>query len=285
MEFKDKKEQKVYEKEKARLLYINSFSLELIRNKTIPDPTRMFNVGDLVSGNFVIKEVIDQGKIYRVSFVGGKTSRIESKETLALYEKFPDLKELSDCIYIVWHKLYSLEQKNSIISNKRIGINLQVRPIEKLLSMALEKDLDLNPDYQRGYVWSPDVQNNFLQCLFNNFDLGKFTFLKNSESMAILDGKQRLKTLLDFYLDLIPFNGLKFSELNYKDKYFFWNKNIVISIIENMSYQEALDQFLYLNRGGVPIQEKHINNRINRNICFRLKPFLFSCIPVIKSLM
>lgn len=266
MEFTDKKQQKAYEKEKDRLLHVTSFSLELIRNKSIPKPTRMFNVGDLVSGNFVIKEVIDQGKIYRVSFVGGKTSRIESKETLALYEKFPDLKELSEYTYIVWHKLYSLDQKPISIANKKIQIDLQVRNIEELISMALEKDLDMNPDYQRGYVWSPDVQQSFLQSLFNNYDLGKFTFIKNDKDLVILDGKQRLKTLLDFYLDLISFKGFKFSELNFLDKYFFWNKKIVLSMIENMSYQEALDQFLYLNRGGVPIQEKHINNVLSKSL-------------------
>src|SRR5208282_5372864 len=108
---------------------------------------------------------------------------------------------------------------------------MQRRPsiydISYLLDLHQNKQLDLSPPYQRRSVWTLKDRQFFLDTIFRNYpspsiflhktidDAGKSTY-------HVVDGKQRLETILNFVADKIRFSpnygdvqldGKKWSDL------------------------------------------------------------------------
>lgn len=72
-------------------------------------------------------------------------------------------------------------------------------------------EFDLDPHYQREYVWGTKEQEEFLYNLLNEFPLGTIVVVidesKNEQFMEVVDGKQRLTTLKLFFNNEISYNG------------------------------------------------------------------------------
>lgn len=93
----------------------------------------------------------------------------------------------------------------------------QVIPMPpKTLSWWLDEweGIDFEPVYQRkGHIWSPGQKQFLIDSILNNFDVPKlyladFTFLNsnlnvNKKKYAVIDGKQRLLAVHDFFNDKI----------------------------------------------------------------------------------
>lgn len=123
--------------------------------------------------------------------------------------------------------------------------------------MILEKEIYV-PNYQRAYSWEVAKEGEkkkrqadlFLEDVMNhveneakvkeNFYLGNFLYESDGEKFAIIDGQQRLTTIIillsvlnkllknDELKDIINFNNIKFSTVEYDDedfkKYIFLNE-------------------------------------------------------------
>lgn len=123
--------------------------------------------------------------------------------------------------------------------------------------MILEKEIYV-PNYQRAYSWEVAREGEkkkrqadlFLEDVMNhveneakvkeNFYLGNFLYESDGEKFAIIDGQQRLTTIIillsvlnkllknDELKDIINFNNIKFSTVEYDDedfkKYIFLNE-------------------------------------------------------------
>lgn len=82
----------------------------------------------------------------------------------------------------------------------------------------LEKKIDMKPPYQRrSEIWSPWKQAHLIDSLINDFDVPKFYIAnfsempvkelnRNKQPFAIIDGKQRLGAIFDFFADKIKLN-------------------------------------------------------------------------------
>lgn len=88
-----------------------------------------------------------------------------------------------------------------------------------------KEDLDLEPVYQRkGHVWSDGQKQYLIDSILNGFDIPKlyvadFTFLNSTalnigkKKYAVIDGKQRLSAIYDFFEDNLRLpRGFVFSE-------------------------------------------------------------------------
>ena len=123
--------------------------------------------------------------------------------------------------------------------------------------MVIEKEIYV-PNYQRAYSWEVAKEGEkkkrqadlFLEDVMNhveneakvkeNFYLGNFLYESDGEKFAIIDGQQRLTTIIillsvlnkllknDELKDIINFNNIKFSTVEYDDedfkKYIFLNE-------------------------------------------------------------
>ncbi len=227
------------------------------------EPSRIYKIGDRVQyGNWEwnhILEIFDGGRYYKLLII---TPRVE-------YGKYKG--GTFEIRYLPWTSLLpyrTSDQRKSpplLIQNGDLKLNYSQRTISSILHMYYYSGLDLNPDYQRGNVWSPDDKVLLIDSIFRNIDIGKFTIIKrpfkeNTQSYEILDGKQRIITILEFFEDRFEYKGLKFSELNWRDQNHFEDYNISHSEATNLSHEQKYRYFLNLNVTGKPIDPKHINH-------------------------
>ena len=134
----------------------------------------------------------------------------------------------------------------------------------------IDKEIDLNPFYQRDLVWTKKQKLAYIMAIFEKGIETKPTFIVNvvkDPRLEVLDGKQRLSTLLDFVEDKIKLeNGKVFSELNEEDKKTILFHQIRYTRIIKQGYnndltdKEKIELFLEINELGTKMSDKHIEN-------------------------
>lgn len=137
-------------------------------------------------------------------------------------------------------------------------VDIHIRHLEKMLkSYEEDYNLELNPDFQRGNVWTEEQQVKFVEFFLRGgksarviyFNIGEWSFNKNTDipQMVCVDGLQRLTAILRFLHGEIPVFGHYISE--YED-------NIPLDHtlkfnINNLAYKkDVLKWYLEMNSGG-----------------------------------
>lgn len=108
-------------------------------------------------------------------------------------------------------------------------------------------------------------KTDLIKSIFNNIDIGKFVFIQrkgkaNGKYCEILDGKQRLTALTEFYEDRFKYNGYYFSELSFTDQHKFTDHQVSYGYLENPNKEAIFETFIKLNTCGKPMASKHINH-------------------------
>lgn len=137
--------------------------------------------------------------------------------------------------------------------------------IESLLLKHLSEfgGIDFMPPYQREYVWTDSDKEQLLDSILMGSDIGKFTvrvlddveWFERQLSYEIIDGKQRLMTLLNFYLNRFPYKGFYYNGLSAKDRRTFLDHMVSWAEVKNLDKKATLRLFLLLNRGGRPVSD------------------------------
>lgn len=116
--------------------------------------------------------------------------------------------------------------------------------------------LNLDPDYQRGHVWSDEQQIAYVEyqliggeaartLLFVSTDWTRF----ENPNLELLDGKQRLQAVRRFLQDEIPAFGRRYSE--FKDRLRGVLLYFNMQVIEVPDRATAIRLYLQHNGGGV----------------------------------
>ena len=154
-----------------------------------------------------------------------------------------------------------------IMDRSSYEINMPLNQIEKWLEGVKEDyGLELNPDYQRGNVWTEEQQIAFVEYMlrggnssmviyFNcpQFEMGSCDRIKNADKlpMQCLDGLQRLTAIRKFVNNELPvFNG------NYLDD--FEDKEVILSCLTDLKFnvnniqtkKEIIQWYLDYNSAG-----------------------------------
>lgn len=145
--------------------------------------------------------------------------------------------------------------------------------VSRIFSFVEEFACDLDPDYQRGRVWTMEQQQNFIGFLLEGgvshpviINQGEnFGGVDGEGSTEVLDGKQRISACMDFTnkeigAKLTDGRVIQFDEL---DTYSLRMLRMQIGMtfrVVGLSRVEALRWYLKLNRGGTV----HSNEEINR---------------------
>lgn len=208
-----------------------------LRLQYIHTPTRYFVVGEDVSvGNLEdakILEVLENGKGY---IVKSKGDNITAHSWMNLFKK------------------NQIIEKNLLREQESVYTSVSNYSIESLFNKYFFFGIDCNPEYQRDYVWTHEDKVSLIDSVFRNIEIGKFCLWDNRKnqnfSYEIVDGKQRLLTLIDFYEDRFPYKGKMFSELHGFDKHHFLDYNIPVITIKDGSEKDVMAFFLKLNTCG-----------------------------------
>lgn len=223
----------------------------------IPDnPTKHFEIGQNVSfGNISAKviEKYDDGKFYLV-----KNNRDPQKnsDNYTLY------------FYKGWQSLYddTLIKDTKVHQENEFNLRNYNQTISSLISIVYNWPVNFNPEYQRDFCWTLEDNVKLIDSIFNNVDIQKFSFVnysydkyvKTSFLYEVLDGKQRLKAILDFYEDRFLYKGLKYSELSHYDKHHFLDHHVVVSELETDDDNLTKKAFIFLNTTGRRVENEHL---------------------------
>jgi uncharacterized protein with ParB-like and HNH nuclease domain len=153
------------------------------------------------------------------------------------------------------------EKKNQVFSSSRAFSFI-------LLGMS-DGDFDLEPSYQRGYVWDKDNAQELLFSIFNGFPIGAISIIEKSNTsdgpyIEIVDGKQRTTTIYKFYTNEIPYIDkagyeVYFKDMDIVDQRHFKNQ-LTLSVNILSSDVSEVDKYRYfysINFAGIPINSAH----------------------------
>jgi hypothetical protein len=80
--------------------------------------------------------------------------------------------------------------------------------IETIISRINMNDMDLQPDFQRGEVWSTPKKKKLIDSILRGWRIPPIHVIENNNYVdEVLDGQQRLATIRDFLNDLIKIDG------------------------------------------------------------------------------
>jgi len=222
----------------------------------IPMPTHLFNVGDRVIigrlEDVYVEEVLEQGRVYKIdyTFTENNYGNPIKYEHNKRYVRWLDIRK------------YQENTKADLIKNTDLELYYSQRSMRDLITKSYFFGVDFSPEYQRDYVWELEDKISLIDSIFNNVDIGKFVFIKNdimnNYMYEILDGKQRLRAILDFYEDRFQYEGKYFSDLSIREQDFIEDYSITIAEVDNISKKQILRFFIKLNRSGKVMSKEQL---------------------------
>ena len=226
------------------------------------EPTYFFKPGDHVAygamNDSVVEEVLHDGKAYLLKCVATENNYGNPYT----YETYRGV------YWVNVRPLKTMEDAETNVSDiPDIRLFFLNQTVESLLHKYYHFGVDMNPDYQRDFVWNATDKEYLLDSIFKGIDIGKFVFVNRPDekwhedriSYEILDGKQRLNTLVEFYEDRITYKGYTFSQLGAKDRRTFTEHMVSVADLKSPNRKDVLSSFLSLNRGGRVMDKAQID--------------------------
>lgn len=215
-------------------------------------PSYHFSVGDTVMigiNEGTVTEVREDGRYYRVKYEIKTRGKGETR-----CDEFP------------WTSVRpKTVGKTAFTVKNDIRLRYTNVSIHSLIHDHIYFGIDYEPPYQRGYVWSGAQRESLLESIFMGTEIGRFVLrdrdcVDDGPMYEIVDGKQRLRTLTDYYENRFPYKGAFYNDLSEKDKQTFLNHDVSKAILRNYSDEDIIRVFLLINRGGTIMSEDVIRN-------------------------
>lgn len=198
-----------------------------------------------------------------------KVTREQRKEAV---EKFLER------VFLFKEKAVSVQSPNDIQNSTITVSKLRDKATTSLCGLP---ELDLEPDFQRGFVWNSEKQDFLLNTILEGGYIPALTFGKVKEKdtstfnrICCVDGKNRIQTVLNFISNKHTITGIfsidendgsvivdptkiinlylgkKFSELPESAKEKLLNYKFSVVVEEVSTTKQLTDIFLRLNCGG-----------------------------------
>lgn len=154
-----------------------------------------------------------------------------------------------------------------------------------------QDNYNLQPDYQRRITWDNKKRSRLIESLIINIPIPPiFLYEYDFDKYEIMDGLQRISTIVDFYNDGFKLvgltewpelNGKKYSKLPLKIKEGIDRRQLqVITLLKesanNLERADKIKRLVFerLNTGGVKLQPQEIRNALckglGNNLCYEL---------------
>lgn len=124
------------------------------------------------------------------------------------------------------------------------------------------------PDYQREFIWDPKKQSRFIESVLLGVPLTPFLVSRDdSDRLEIIDGSQRIRTLLAFFDNKLKLRGLeklklvntsKFKDLPKKAQNYFKNRDFKIIITDASEISIKQDIFNRINTSSEKLTDSEI---------------------------
>ena len=146
-------------------------------------------------------------------------------------------------------------------------INQPLLDVPRWVKEHVEKmGLQLNPDFQRGHVWTPEQETAYMEFILRGGNTGRDLYFNHPNWMGsfkgdfvCVDGLQRLTTVIKFMDNEVPvFGGYVASQIEGLNrticKYLF-----CIHINNLKTRKEVIKWYLEMNTGGTPHSQEELS--------------------------
>lgn len=218
------------------------FSMNLIQNR---NPTRIFNIGEKVRIGLKSYTVVEniQNQLYVIQ----------------------ETPERDTARVVNWYEIYKNNIYEDSFENNQLQLNFSNIRVESLFVKYYHFGVNMNPDYQRDLVWTLEQKRDLIASIEAGLDIGKFVFVHKKfkygePDYEVLDGKQRLSALIDFYEDRFTYKEKYFSELSVNDRRRVKEHGILIATIKETDKASIVNYFVKLNSTGTPVEKKFLES-------------------------
>lgn len=146
-----------------------------------------------------------------------------------------------------------------------------------LLDLHKNKQLDLDPAYQRKSVWTPKDRRYFMDTVFRNFPSPAIFLHKTiddatgSTTYHVVDGKQRINTILMYVQNRFAlsadFGDARFDGKRWRDfeqhpaiRRLLWNYRITVEELDDASFNDINDVFSRLNKNASKLTPQELRH-------------------------
>lgn len=144
-------------------------------------------------------------------------------------------------------------------------------PIDRLISFLEDEvrdyGLQLNPEFQRGHVWTRKQQISYVEFLLRGGRTGRDLYFNNPSwhrsvapgsynDYVCVDGLQRITAISRFIHNEIPVFGSRYKE--FTDSMRMTQDTIRVHINDLQTYEEVLTWYIEMNSGGTPHRKSEI---------------------------
>jgi len=158
---------------------------------------------------------------------------------------------------------------------RKITTQAYDKSVADIVRMIEDGDINLNPEYQRNYIWDNKKSSLLIESLILNVPIPVvYVSQELDDSWTVIDGLQRLNSLYRFFQRDFKLGGLEIlNELNKSDiktlnpKALRVLKNglLRIIVISQDSHPEIkYDVFMRLNTGAVKLNDQELRNCLYR---------------------
>jgi hypothetical protein len=136
-----------------------------------------------------------------------------------------------------------------------------------------DKELVLNPNFQRGSVWPSHARTYLIDSLLRGYPIPKLLLRTNVDRTTrrtvrdVVDGQQRLRTIFDFVNDKLVlgskatgYQGKKYSDLEPEEQDALLSYKLTCEQLINASDEDVLEVFGRINSYAVPVNEPELRN-------------------------
>ncbi len=109
--------------------------------------------------------------------------------------------------------------------------------------------LNIKPEYQRNDVWSTNKKRELIESLMNGCPIPSLMFsITQDEQINVLDGKQRLSSVIEFVNNKFKVRDLFFDDFSQGEQTTFLIKQLPISQTRHLSLDDEATIFERINR-------------------------------------
>lgn len=181
--------------------------------------------------------------------------------------------------------------------NRKLYVNKVDKSTSDLFRMIIEGELNLQPDYQRKFVWNKKTMSKFIESLLLSIPVPTIFLAENNDnSFEVIDGQQRLTTIFAFMksklneeerlkltpeleeIEALKLYGLETLKQYDKKGYLdlediqrkFNNVSLPMVIIQKDSTEDIkYDIFARINSGSIKLNNQELLNVMYRGVLLK----------------
>ena len=169
--------------------------------------------------------------------------------------------------------------------------------VKQLFDMISESQIELQPEYQRHFIWDAVRQSQLIESIFLGIPVPNLFMATNSDATwEVIDGLQRLTTIVNFLgndelikknnqkgkklklegLEKVnSMNGYLFEQLPKSVQFTFLTRPVRVTVLNDKSdLSVRYDLFERLNTGGIVLHPQEIRNCVYLG---DFKDFIIEC--------